>query len=363
MEKDLGYRRIQSTGRGSYIISLPKEWVKELGLKKGSEMEFKLQDDSSLMIVPGEKSRKEKDDIHKLKEYWIRVDPKEDPKSLCRRITSLYVISADLIHFRFREGDAPRYKMAINYLVKNTLLGAEIIDETSNDITLQILVSNSEFPVEKAIRRMATLALSANKDAVSALKIMDENLIQGVFDTYNDVMRLNPYIIRQLKFSLERNLFKELGFKSPKEFLGYRIVVNDLKSLAENALNIVNNIVALKKLINEQTLFLKEPIDEEIYSQLLHFTSMSHQLFEESLKAMFKRSYENADEIISKIESFNSLENDLITLISNKKLDPNISSIFRLILDDSRQIMQYSLDVAEVTLNRTIEEISATKAF
>ncbi|HUU87685.1 MAG TPA: AbrB/MazE/SpoVT family DNA-binding domain-containing protein, partial [Candidatus Glassbacteria bacterium] len=39
-KRDLGYRRVQSTGRGSYIISLPKNWVKDLGLKKGSEVAF-----------------------------------------------------------------------------------------------------------------------------------------------------------------------------------------------------------------------------------------------------------------------------------------------------------------------------------
>ena len=33
-EKDLGYRRVQCTGRGSYIISLPKEWVEEWIEKK-----------------------------------------------------------------------------------------------------------------------------------------------------------------------------------------------------------------------------------------------------------------------------------------------------------------------------------------
>ena len=41
-EKDLGYRRVQCTGRGSYIISLPKEWVEDIGLKRGSEIAFNL---------------------------------------------------------------------------------------------------------------------------------------------------------------------------------------------------------------------------------------------------------------------------------------------------------------------------------
>jgi phosphate uptake regulator len=51
-EKDLGYRRVQCTGRGSYIISLPKEWVDDLGLNRGSEIAFNIQPDSTLTLVP-----------------------------------------------------------------------------------------------------------------------------------------------------------------------------------------------------------------------------------------------------------------------------------------------------------------------
>ncbi len=51
-EKDLGYRRVQCTGRGSFIISLPKEWVQDIGLKRGSEIAFNLEPDSSLTLVP-----------------------------------------------------------------------------------------------------------------------------------------------------------------------------------------------------------------------------------------------------------------------------------------------------------------------
>jgi len=40
-------------------------------------------------------------------------------------------------------------------------------------------------------------------------------------------------------------------------------------------------------------------------------------------------------------------------------MDPNISSILSLILDTSRRIVEYSQNIAEVTLNRTIEEVSA----
>jgi antitoxin component of MazEF toxin-antitoxin module len=123
MEKDLGYRRVQRTGRGSYITCLPKDWVQEVGIEKGSEIAFKVQDDSSLILVPRKimEGRKETEKPE-LKEYWIYVDPKDDPQSIRRKIISLYVVSADLIHVRFKDDEIdPTIKKAINDLVKNTL--------------------------------------------------------------------------------------------------------------------------------------------------------------------------------------------------------------------------------------------------
>jgi phosphate uptake regulator len=364
MEKDLGYRKIQCTGRGAYIISLPKGWVQNVGLKKGSEVAFKLQDDFSMFLVPRKIMERQELEKPQLKEYCISAEPREDIQSLCRKIKSLYVIGADLIHVCLKGGEnVSKYKIAINSLAKDILLGSEIVDETPNEITLQILISHTEFPLEKAVRRMAVIALSANKDAITALKSKDQELLQGVVNAYKDVNRLNLYVVRQLKFGIERNMFKELGFKTQKEFLAYRIVVNDIKSIAENAMNIVNNLITLKKLIQNQMLFLKELVDEELYSQVSDFNSLTHQLFEESLRAMFKRDYKQADKIISQAESLITRENDLLMLMCSKKLDPNVLAIFRLILDSSRRIMDYSCDIAELTLNMTIAEISAMQPF
>jgi phosphate uptake regulator len=252
--------------------------------------------------------------------------------------------------------DAPKCKAEIKNFVRDTFLGAEIIDETPEEITLQILIKHSEFPIEKAVRRMAIVALSANKDAIAALKDRSQTLFQSVTSAHNDVNRLGLYIVRQLKFGIERNLFRELGFKTPKEFLLYRIIVNDIKNIGENALNIVNNLATFQKLIDGQMLFIKEPVDEEVYAQMLNFNAVAHELFEEATRAMFKRAYNDAEKIIAKRGSFVILENDLIRLMSSKKLDPNIAAILRLMLDSSRRILDYGQDIAELTQNRTVEE-------
>jgi phosphate uptake regulator len=152
-------------------------------------------------------------------------------------------------------------------------------------------------------------------------------------------------------------LFRELGFRTPKEFLLYRIIVNDITNITEDALNIVNNLSTFQKQINDQLIFIKEPIDEEVYSQLLNFNSAAHQMFEDATKAMFKRAYNDAEKIIAKRGSFETLETELIRLMSSKKLDPNIAAILRLMADSSRRILDYGQDIAELTLNRTVEEI------
>jgi len=357
-EKDLGYRRVQCTGRGSYIISLPKEWVQDVGLKKGSEIDFNVQPDSSLTLVPRKLKEKYEDEYTKLKEYYINVDAsEEDLQSTLRMIKALYVISADVIRVHFKGAeDVVKCKNIVKDFARDTLLGAEIIDETSDEITLQILIRHSEFPIEKAVRRMVIVALSANRDAISALKNRKQELFQSVINARNDADRLGLYVVRQLKFGIERNLFRELGFKTPKEFLLYRIIVNDIKNIGENALNIINNLATFQKQIDDQLLFIKEPIDEEVYSQMLNFNSLAHQLFEEATKAMFKRAYNDAEKIITKRGSFVPLENELIRLMSSKKLDPNVAAILRLMLDSSRRIMDYAQDIAELTLNRTVEE-------
>jgi phosphate uptake regulator len=362
-EKDFGYRRVQCTGRGSFIICLPKEWVQDTGLKRGSEIAFNLEPDSSLNLVPREIREKTEGQGSKLKEYYISVDPEEDMQSTLRLIQALYVISADIMRIHFKGNkDVTKCKTEIKNFARDTFLGSEVVDETADEITLQILIKHSEFPIENAVRRMAIIAISIHKDAISALKNRSKELCQNVLNAHHDVNRLGLYVVRQLKFGIEHNMCRELGFKTPKEFLLYRILVNNIRDIGENALNIMDNLATFHRLLDDQLLFIKEPIDDEIYSQMVRYNNLAYQLFEDATKAMFKRDYNDAETLIPKRQSYVTLENDLIRLMSSKKLDPNISAILRLMLDSSRRILDYGQDVAELTLNRTVEELCASLA-
>ncbi|RLG95228.1 hypothetical protein DRO37_03030 [Candidatus Bathyarchaeota archaeon] len=356
MMKKLEYRKIQRVGKGSFILTLPREWVKEAGLDKGDHIAVIVQDDQSLLLIPRKILDKKEREERTQREFRIHVGAESDIESVCRMIRSLYVVSADIIHICFKSKVPPEYKTAIRHLSKNLLLGSEIIRETDNEITLQILIDHPDFPVDQAIRRMAILALSANKEAISALRKCDRHTIEIISETCNDVERLNLYVIRQLKYYLERKDPEALGFKSPKEFLGYRIIANVIKEIADNALNIANNIQTVQNMIEDQMLLLNRSLDEELYMQILEFNSKAHRFFEEALNVLFRRDYEGADRLISQYQATTRLENDIVIMLSSKKLDPNISAILRLIINNSRKIIEGGRNIAEITLNRTVEE-------
>jgi phosphate uptake regulator len=43
-------RKIQVTGGSTYIISLPKDWVDQMGLKRGSVVSISQKDDMTLTL-------------------------------------------------------------------------------------------------------------------------------------------------------------------------------------------------------------------------------------------------------------------------------------------------------------------------
>ena len=52
MEDQGETRKIQFTGKSSYIVSLPKQWINELGLKQGDQVRMVRKGSSTLEVFP-----------------------------------------------------------------------------------------------------------------------------------------------------------------------------------------------------------------------------------------------------------------------------------------------------------------------
>src|SRR4030042_2896973 len=88
-------RKIQVTGGSTFIISLPKTWVDQHGLKKGSVISINQRDDLSLSIQP-----KGTDLIDRIKKVNITINENDTPEKVIRRLVSTYLIGYNIIQLR-----------------------------------------------------------------------------------------------------------------------------------------------------------------------------------------------------------------------------------------------------------------------
>jgi len=337
------FRKIQLTGRASFIVSLPKKWVLKLGLKPGDQIAVRTLDDSSLLLVPKKLVKK-----GPKKEAQIIVSPGDDIQSIVRRILSLYAVGCSLIHLKSKAGRLSARQLAsIKDVARRKLIGTEVITESSNEITLQILLSYPELSVQDILRRMFMIASSMHKDAVSALKNLDKDLARSVIEMDDEVDRFDLYMVRLLKAALHDSLhIKEVGLKSAKESLGYRLATTSLERVADHAVRIAKNVLAIDK-----------SIPDSLYQKIFEYNSIGNKLLEDSIIALFKEDYCAADRLASELEEVTTMADGLLETILSQKLDAKTISCLGLILESSKRIVEHSEDIAEVTLNRTVEKL------
>src|SRR3989338_5935600 len=256
MEEREETRKIQFTGKSSYIVSLPKQWVMDLGLKQGDQIRMRRKDSSTLEIYPPkfETRSQNKEDA------TIEID-NEETSSIVRKLISLYFLGYKTINIKPKTGRlSPSQRNTVKEAVKRMLMGSEIISDSSGGITVQVLVNLLELSVDGAFKRMIHLAKSMSNDAILAMRENNLELAQEVINTDDEVDRFGFYIIRQLKIAIQNeHMLKEMGFRNARDCLGYRLVVKNTEKTIEKT----KEIIKYEKRVRDASKSLKD--DEEIY--------------------------------------------------------------------------------------------------
>ena len=82
-------RKLQFTGGSTYIISLPKRWVDQNQLKKGSVIKLREEEGGLLSIIPSDTEIQQRPE-----EASIRVAAKDAPDAIIRKTVSAYLVAA-----------------------------------------------------------------------------------------------------------------------------------------------------------------------------------------------------------------------------------------------------------------------------
>lgn len=132
-------RKIQFTGRSTYILSLPKRWLSEMRLKAGDPVTIVREANNYLSIIPSAvRSPSPIDDANST------VLSNESSNAIKRKVVSMYLAGYNIINLKAKTGRIlPSQRDAVRDVVRRNL-GTEIIADPSEIITIQVLLSLPE---------------------------------------------------------------------------------------------------------------------------------------------------------------------------------------------------------------------------
>ena len=333
-------RRIQVTGRGSYIVSLPKRWVKDRRLDRGEQVVMVTEEDGSLLISPRATNKGAE-----ALDTTIIVSNNLDLEALSRRIVSLYLTGFNYIRIKTTEA---RFGLAqsdfIRDFARRNLVGTEVVTESPKEVELQVLISYPELSVENALRRMVTITLSMLRDAISALAKKDETVAAEVVNMDDEVDRFGFYLVRQLKTAVQgRVAVRQIGLGSGRDIIGYRLVAKSVERAADHAAKIAQNVR-----------LMKQTISPKLSERLVKMGEQAIKIFEDATISLYKRSYATAEDILKRMNNFENLEREIILETNRQKIDPVQMSSLRLVIESLGRVGEYGSDIAEVVLNLTV---------
>lgn len=334
-------RKVQFTGRSTFVLSLPKKWVEELHLKAGDQVALMREFDNSLSIVPITAGPSES-----LNEVTAIILPSESSNTLKRKVVSMYLAGYNIIHIKFKTGRINiELRDAIREIVRRNLVGTEMIADSSDNITLQVLLSLPELSVNTAIRRMYLIASSMHKDAMSSLAEHNLDLAKEVIKSDDEVDRFSLYVIRNLVMATQNGrVLRDMGLKNPSDCLSYRVAAKSIERIADHACSIADK--AMK---------LSEKIPKEPLQKIDKMSNLALSVVGDSVEALLRRDYHLADKTVDNSESIHLLEEEVMALV--EKIKFNDLGNVKLALEDIRRTAEYASDIAEAAMNETIEEV------
>ena len=335
-------RKIQFTGKSSYIVSLPKPWIMELGLKQGDQIRMVRKGASTLELYP----QKFETRFQKIEDATIEIDVEEKTPTIVRKLISLYFLGFKTINVKPKFGRLnPSQRTAVKEAVRRMLMGSEIISDSTGGITIQVLVNLLELSVDGAFKRMLDLTKSMSNDAILAVKESNLELAQEVINTDDEVDRFGFYIIRQLKIAIQNeHMLKEMGFRNARICLGYRLVVKNIERAGDHAAFIAKDLLEFKK-----------PVKKEILDKIQDMNKFCLSVLDDSCLALFKEDYVHAEQIIEKTFEITKYERKIRDASKSLKDDEEIYRIRR-ITESIKRISEYASDIAEIVLNMNIEK-------
>lgn len=328
-------RKVYVSGGSTYVISLPKKWVKKTNLKPGDSLVVTEQGGSLLIETSViEKESKTKD---------IKISQVASSDALERILIAFYLVGYDTIKIKLDRKNHLAYRESIRNIL-DYLIGVEIVEDTNEAMTLEIMLDYKRMSTLHILQRMFSIDRSMILDLGKALKNKDIGLAKDIIVREKEIDRLYFLVVRQLKSAVEyQQVAEKLGIESQRDCLGYRIVVKVLERIADHIEIIAKSYIQLLEVQKETQL-----------DEFIDLTNNMVATFEKSIQALFTRNGEMAETVFNELKKVEKSQSDISKELF-KIEDIQSAILMKTMLDSLRRIASYSGDIAEVAINMSTE--------
>ena len=313
-------RRVQEIGNSLYI-ALPREWVRRLGLSRGSLVRVAIDSRGALIVLPVNTESSESE----LSE--ITLDVSKYP-NLTRAIVRSYLLGYNVIKVYSRDGVKPEHREAVSRAC-STLLGLGVVDERYDTITLQVFTT-MKVKLEELIRRINMISQSMYVDLYNTLRSPSRETLHTIMSRDETLDKLYFYAIRVIRSSM-RGYGLDI---EPIKLLTYRLLLRNIEEIGDNVksaarilLNYmrVNSGIAFK--VGEESM-----VFSDFVKRLTHLHSVA-------FKAVLSNDYAKAENCIIEYAVLKGMIGGLLKSCSKHT---------RIVMRRYRKILELVRDIADL---------------
>ncbi|MFP4589270.1 MAG: PhoU domain-containing protein [Candidatus Bipolaricaulota bacterium] len=322
-------RKVQITGGSTYMITLPKTWAEKIGLEPGTEVQMLPMPHRVMLLKPKIGDQ----DGHRVGEFQLGD---QDGEPLSRNIISYYIAGYEIVKIRGEQISSSQ--RSIIRSTTQSLIGPEIVEESSNLVVIRNLSDLSELSIKETLYRIHQIARSMFEEAVRSLITHDEELARDVGDRDDDVDRLYLAISRRFRVMLYDIIIEDAEEVSRVEYYDYQTAAKQLERIADHA-----------KKIAETVTELESKIPEELGRSLQQATEDAVALMDQALDSLHQRDIELANQSLARGPQ---IESTLLELNrSLRELNPQSSQLIGIVVDSIDRVKEYGINIAETALN------------
>jgi len=330
-------RRVQLTGGSSYIITLPKEWVKSVNIKKNDPLGVLIQSNGTLLITP----KMTEGQTQRIKEF--DVNDRTNQTYLLRQLIGAYISGYTSVKINSSKRISPAARTTIRKFTQTTI-GQEVVEETDTSITIKDLVNPTEMPFNNTIKRMYIIVKGMHEDAMRALETGNKALAEDVLLRDNDVDRLHWLVARQYNIILQNVSFAEKMKINMEMSSTYLLISRIIERIGDHIVRISQSVINL----------IDSEIDRKIVDLIQPASNLALGIFSKSIGAFFRKDLQASNENIESVKKIEKLCKEINTFALQEK-GVTVISIGH-IVDSIRRVGEYAEDISETAINYIVGE-------